>query len=130
MGALDSLQEGIHNAITESGEFIKENAVAIGVGTAGVAVGGALLLASGKKNKSKSKSKRGRSRDRKYISKEKWERAYTKKHGKGKRKYYHSKKSRRKLRKGKVYYARKTGQPYIILSSGKAKFIKGKRKRG
>lgn len=34
-------------------------------------------------------------------------------------------------RKGgkKVYYAKKTGQPYILLSSGKARFIKGRRKK-
>jgi len=34
--------------------------------------------------------------------------------------------SSRKSR-GKVYYAKGTGQPYILLKSGKAKFIKGKR---
>jgi len=34
-----------------------------------------------------------------------------------------------KKRTGKIYYARKTGQPYKILASGKAKFIKGKRRK-
>lgn len=29
----------------------------------------------------------------------------------------------------KIFYARKTGQPYIKLANGRAKFIKGKRHR-
>lgn len=37
------------------------------------------------------------------------------------------KKSRRS--RGKIYYAKKTGQPYIILANGRAKFIKGKRRK-
>jgi hypothetical protein len=28
-----------------------------------------------------------------------------------------------------VHYARKTGQPYIILADGRARFIKGKRRK-
>jgi len=109
----------------------KENLglVALGAGVAGVGAGiGVASLIGGKTKKKTRKSRnrrkithtsRGWKQDRKRKSKQKWEVAYRrhkKKHKKGSK------------RMGKVYYARKTGQPYIILSSGKAKFIKGKRR--
>ena len=40
----------------------------------------------------------------------------------------HSKRKHSSRRKGKVKYT-KNGQPYIILASGKARFIKGKRRK-
>ncbi len=101
-------------------------------------VGGGLVLANVKRRKTrttrkrKARTRRGRSRDRKFISKQKHEKAYVRRKKKaGKkitRKRYKTKSPT--SRKGKkVYYARKTGQPYIKLASGKAKFIKGKRRK-
>lgn len=79
-----------------------------------------------RKSSSKRKRKKGRSRDWRYASKQKHEVAYRRRRRKlGKKSYqkYYKKK------RGRVHYARKTGQPYIILASGKAKFIKGKRRK-
>ena len=104
---------------------------AVAGGVAGLAVGTALGIAVGSGNSSsgKKRSSRGRSRDRKFISKQRHEKAYVKKHGaRGRKKYKSSKSKRSKSRRG-VHYARVTGQPYIILASGKAKFIKGKRRK-
>lgn len=107
-------------------DFITDNAVPIAIGT-GVAVVGAGLVGlavAGSNRKKKTSSKRGRSRDRKFISKQKWERNRKRKTP-GKR--YKTKRSKRsKSRKGVKYT--KNGQPYIILASGKARFIKGKRR--
>ena len=82
-----------------------------------------------KRKTSRTKKKttsRGRSRDRKFISKQKHEQAYIKRKKKaGKpitRKRYKTS-STRKKKVGKIYKT-KNGQPYKILSSGKAKFIK------
>lgn len=115
--------------------IVKDNplATAVGAGVVGVGAGVAIGAAIGARNKKKTRkssikrkrikhTKRGWAQDRRRFNKrQKWEVAYRK------RKKKHGK-SRSKQRRGKVYYARKTGQPYIILSSGKAKFIKGKRR--
>jgi hypothetical protein len=111
-------------------------AVAAGAVVGGLALGvgtGALIRTTVKRKNKRGKrkssrkrgsrikhTKRGLAQDRKRRSKQKWEVAYQKR--KKKRSRSGSK------RRGKVYYARKTGQPYIILSSGKAKFVKGKRR--
>ena len=117
--------------------FIGEHPVETAAGAAigGAVVGGVatglIVSASKRKRKSKNRSsrkrgrrikhtKRGWAQDRKRRSKQKWEIAYQR------RKRKHKKRSKRS---GRIYYARKTGQPYIILASGKAKFIKGKRRK-
>ena len=113
-------------------EFIADNKSALY--TTGAVVGGAIIGAgtvavvnsirnkksSSKRKTGSSRSRKGRSRDRKFISKQKHEQRYAKTHPKRRKtgKYY-------KSRKGKVKYTKK-GQPYIILSSGKAQFIKKK----
>ncbi len=119
-------------------EFIKENPLISTIGVTGAVVGGVVVASSiiGKSNKRKTKrcksrnsrkrvrrikhTKRGWKQDRKRFNKsQKWEVAYRK----------------RKKRKGsirhskKIHYAKKTGQPYIILRNGRAKFIKGKRRK-
>lgn len=122
---IDAIQGGISNVVG----FVKENPIgtSIGVGAvgAGLVVGG--LALAGRKRKAK--TRKGRSRDRKFISKERHEKAYQRRRRKLRKKTY-GKYYKRKGRKrsGRVYYARKTGQPYILLASGKAKFIKGKRR--
>jgi antitoxin (DNA-binding transcriptional repressor) of toxin-antitoxin stability system len=97
--------------------------VAAGVGVAAIGAGlvGAAII--GSKRKKKASTKRGRSRDGMFISREKHERRYKRK-TKGRR--YKTKKSKRTGRRGVKYT--KNGQPYIILASGKARFIKGKRR--
>lgn len=139
MVGLDTLQDGLKTAIGEVSEFVSEHPIGVALGAvgAGVVAGGLVALASSgskkkarKKHKKKSRkagkrikhTKRGWRQDKKRRSKQKWEVAYQKRK---------RKKSVTKSRKrnGKVYYARKTGQPYIILASGKAKFIKGKRRK-
>ncbi len=117
--------------------LIQENPIAstLIAGAAGAVVGGAVVagataLSSSKKKSSKRKkithTKRGWKQDRaRYNKSQKWEVAYRK------RKRKKSKKTKRKgsktSRRGKVKYT-KNGQPYIILKSGKARFIKGRRR--
>lgn len=119
--------KGIINDIKGiTGSFTSGQAIALGAGAAtvgGAAVlGGAMLASKGKKRKKRiAHTKRGLKQDRKRKSKQKWEVAYRNRKKKGKRK---AKKSSKR-----IHYARKTGQPYILLASGKAKFIKGKRRK-
>lgn len=104
---------------------------AIGGAIVGGLVTTAIATSIGSKGSSSSSSKKGRGRikhtkrgwkqDRaRFNKRQSWEVAYRKR----KRKLSKTRKSR-----GKIHYARKTGQPYIILASGKAKFIKGKRRK-
>jgi DNA repair photolyase len=91
----------------------------------GVAAGSlvtAAVLGSNKSSSSKNRkrSSKGRARDRKFKSKQKWEQRYKRKRP---YKVYKHRKSKGKKRVGKTYYTKK-GQPYKILSSGKARFIK------
>lgn len=129
---------GINSLVDNAVGAIQANPLttALGVGTVvagGVVVGAAL---SGSKTKRKARTKRGRSRDRKYISKQKHERRRKRKTpGKiYKRKglfYSRTKKVKKKngkKRTGKIYYTKK-GQPYKILANGRARFVKGKRRK-
>jgi len=146
---LNRVQDLFNNAVTSVKSFIKTRPIAAASISSGVglALGGVVGAAITKRKKRTSKSRssrkrnsrrgsrkkrksnrsrsrsRSRSRDYKYLSKQKHEQRYK---SKRKRPYkvYKSKKSRR----GGVKYT-KNGQPYIILSSGKARFIKGKRRK-
>lgn len=126
---LDSLNNGLKQlSAFASANPILTTAGAIGAAAAGVlgtaAIVGAVKRRKSSRSKNRSSRKRGSrikhtsrgwKQDRKRFNKrQKWEVAYRK---------------RKMKRKGKIYYARKTGQPYIILASGKAKFIKGKRRK-
>lgn len=124
---------GINSLIEDAVGLAKANPVTTAVGAGVVAIGagvaaGALIGSKTKRKTRKSRrsrkrithTRRGWKQDRKRKSKQKWEVAYRKR-----KKMKRSKSKRR----GKIYYARKTGQPYIILASGKAKFIKGKRRK-
>lgn len=122
MAEEDSATNSLANGITG----LLNNPIATGVGGAiGGAIVGSLATAaftrsSGSQSSSRSRSrkrssithtKRGWKQDRKRFNKrQKWEVAY-----------------RRKKHKRGVKYT-KNGQPYIILASGKARFIKGKRR--
>lgn len=114
----------LDDGITKSVGILTANpvATAVGAGVAGVGIGLASSAVIGSSTKSRSKrthTKRGWKQDRKRFNKsQKWEVQYRK--NKAKR--------ARRSRGKKIYYAKKTGQPYILLSSGKARFIKGKRR--
>jgi len=106
--------------------------VALGVGGAVVGAGlGAAIVAGSSRKKRKSSVRKSRSRtkhtsrgwkqDRARRSKQKWELAYQK------RKKKNRNSSRKRSSKG-VHYTKK-GQPYIIMSNGRARFVK-KRKGG
>ncbi|MBA7653468.1 hypothetical protein ES703_61317 [subsurface metagenome] len=131
--------EGLQTLIGGIGEdvksFITEKPIqtaVIGAGVLGAgAIGTAVLVAkkrkkAAKKTKAKRKTARGRRRDIKFISKQKHEQAYIRRKRKaGKkitRKRYKTQ-SKSKKRTGKIYFTKK-GQPYKILASGKARFIK------
>jgi len=124
--SLDSLKDGLFNTIAAN-----PVATAAGVAGAGVALGVGAAAIVGAVNKRKSKrrktrnsrkrnskrkrSKRSWSQDRKRHSKQPWEVAYRRRKRKGNR------------RKGGIHYTR-NGQPYKILSNGRARFIKKKRR--
>ena len=131
--ALDSLQNGISGIVGDITQF-PGTSVATAIG--GAVVGGALTgaVVSGvttrktKSRRTKRKSskkithtKRGWKQDRKRRSKQKWEVAYQKR----KKRKHSKRKTKRVSRKG-IHFT-KNGQPYKILSSGKARFIKRRR---
>jgi hypothetical protein len=142
MSIIDDVKTEIGEALTNAGNLVANNPIttAVGAGAVGAAAGvitTAALLSTGttsSNKKRKSKTKRGRSRDRKFKSKQKHEQRYKrkKKYKVYKRKgYINPKKSKHKKassrRKG-VHYTKK-GQPYILLRSGKARFIKKRSKK-
>ena len=129
-----AITDGI-NGLIDSGKGILGTPIAAALGGAvlGGAVAGTLGYIAGsststhstssrKKRKKITHTKRGLKQDRKRRSKQKWEVAYQKRKRKAKRSKYHTR------RRG-VHYT-KNGQPYVILSSGKSRFIKKKNKRG
>lgn len=131
MAGLDSIRDGISNNPLAAVGIAAGTGAIIGAG-AGALVTSSLSRKKRRKSSTSRKrnrmhrkikhTKRGWAQDRKRFNKrQKWEVAYRK------RKKRNSGKSSR--RRGKIYFARKTGQPYIILASGKARFIKGKRRK-
>jgi len=126
-----AITDGI-NGLIDSGKGILGTPIAAALGGAvlGGAVAGTLGYIAGsststhstssrKKRKKITHTKRGLKQDRARRSKQKWEVAYRKRK---------AKKSKHHKRRG-VHHT-KNGQPYIILASGKARFIKKKNKRG
>ena len=139
-----SILEGLQDTAVKIGEDVKQfitekpiESALVGVGIGGVlGVGTGLVLGSNgktttKKKTTRKRTKRGRSRDRKFISRQKHEIRRRRKRKpakiyKRKGKYWSRKPLRRangKKRVGKTYYTKK-GQPYKIMASGKARFIK------
>jgi hypothetical protein len=103
----------------------------LGVGVATASVIKRKKKRSKRKSKKKSsKRKKSKNRDWRYASRQKHEVNYRKRRKKaGKKSYqkkYETKKSKSSSRKG-IHYT-KNGQPYKILSSGRARFIKKRRK--
>ena len=127
---IDGLQDFAFGIGDNVKTFISEKPITtaiIGSSVIGVGTLGAFAVAKTRK-KRKAKTKRGRARDRKFISKQKSEQAYVRRKRKaGKkitRKSYKTKSTKTtKKRVGKLYYTKK-GQPYKIMASGKARFVK------
>jgi uncharacterized protein YcfJ len=109
-----------------SGLISNPIATAVGGAVGGAVIGGlvtaAVIKSTGKKSsKSRASGKRGNRikhtkrgwlQDRKRRSKQKWEVAYQRR------------KKHKKSKKSKGIHYTKNGQPYKILASGKARFIK------
>lgn len=136
VNALEVIESGLDNVIESTGDFVSSLSTGAKVagGAALVATTGGVIALATTRKKRKAKTKRGRARDRKYKSKQKHEQRYKRKKKYkvyGKKKWIRpKKKSKKKTKKktGKIYYT-KNGQPYKILASGKARFVKGRRKK-
>jgi len=116
---------GIVGLIDDAKQFARENTSALvgGALVGGAVVGASALIYSKTKKKAKARTTKGRRRDRKFISKQKHERAYQKsRRKKGKKTTGKKYKTKSKSKKG-IHYT-KNGQPYKILSNGRARFIK------
>jgi hypothetical protein len=101
--SLTTLSDGILGVI-------KENPIAVGVGTVGAAVGVGLGTAAIVKAVKRRKTKRAKARNSR------------KRNNRNKRSKKRTKHTKRTSHK-RIRYTKK-GQPYIILKSGKARFIK------
>lgn len=129
--AIDAGIEGIKSEIME--HPITSVGIASGAGVISGGIAGTLVTSRSSSNrkrrkKSYKKTSRGRKRDRMFKSKQKHEQRYKRKkkykvYGKKGYQYPKRRKSSSKKRVGKIYKT-KNGQPYKILASGKAKFIK------
>jgi len=117
-----TLLESANNVLGQVKDFVDDNKKAVILGTAAtvgaVAVAGVVATRSSKKRKKITHTRRGLKQDRKRKSKQPWEVSYRKR----------KRKKRKSKRRRGVHYTKK-GQAYIILKSGKARFVKGKRKR-
>lgn len=137
--AASKLGDTMEQSVGTAAEFVRKNPVTSAATIGGGLVAGGTVVqivrsrskkSSKYKAKSKKKSKRSKRKithtkrgwkaDRARRSKQSWEVAYQR----GKK----SKSKHTKKKVGKTYYT-KNGQPYKILASGKAKFIKGRRKK-
>ena len=132
------LKSSLVSDVGTASEFVRKNPVTSGVGVAGGVLAGVTAVQIVRKVKSKATKtkaarkkttkKKGGNRDRKFISKEKHEQAYIRRKRKAGKKItrtqYKTKTSKTtKKRVGKLYFTKK-GQPYKIMASGKARFVK------
>lgn len=136
-GLLGKAKKAVSAVGIEIGTFAKENPIITGISLIAPIAGGYAISRITKRKKKtttkrrkKRKTSKGRSRDRKFISKQKHEVAYQKRRKKlGKKTYGKKYKTRKgKKRVGTIYHTR-AGQPYKIMSSGKARFIKKTKRR-
>ena len=109
------MKENMANAT----QYIKENIGTIGAGVGGIALGGVVGYIAGRSSRSKKKSK---SKSR-YSSARKRNRVFKKK--KGQRYTPHTAGKRKDTSHRRIRYTTK-GQPYVITSKGRAKFISKK----
>lgn len=131
--------EGLQETLGEIGEdiatFVKEKPLATaGIGAAAVgmtAVGVMMVKGRGKKagKRKTTRTKKGRKRDYKYRSKQKHELAYVKRKRKAGKKITRPRYKKKESKKRPGIHYTKKGQPYKILASGKARFIKKTKRR-
>lgn len=138
--SISSLQDGLQTAIGEVSEFITEHPIGVAAGAAGVvALGTGLVVAA--RIRRKKKAKRKVKKKVKRISRRRKLRfgsaAYRKKYCRNKRKHkkrYSKQKKpytagkRKDTSRRRIRYT-KNNQPYVILASGKARFISKKSAR-
>lgn len=141
-GLVADVKSKISGAAAGAEDFIRANPATSAATLAGTAAAGLTAVQIIRKKKTKSStSKKSTTKSKKKTSKKKKKnyQGHTKRGWKqdrarrSKEKHevaYQRRKSGKKTKKktGKVYYT-KNGQPYKILASGKAKFIKGRRKK-
>jgi hypothetical protein len=124
LSAGTSAVKDLFNEVTTSdaANFIKDNIGVIGAGVGGVALGATVgaLAANANSVSTKSKSTKRKSR-RKSVTHRKKRKART--HRRRKPRYARTA-GKRKDTSHKRIRQTKNGQPYIILASGKARFIK------
>ena len=109
----------------KAADYIKSNLGTIAVGAGGVALGAGIGAAAATKISSSAGSSNSVSKSRKYksrTSKKRKSRNHTRRRRKGRYTPHTAGKGRDTSHK-RIRYT-KNGQPYIILGSGKAKFIK------
>jgi len=112
---LNNISGKLENAKNTATDFLQNNLALAGAAVGGAALGTVVTIAAtAKKSPKRSSKKRSRSRSKRKTSgsrkKRKYKYAYTARKGKDR--------STRRIRQTKH------GQPYIILKSGKARFIK------
>lgn len=137
------IQSSLVQGVGSASEFVRKSPVTSAVSVAGGVLAGVTAVQIVRKAKSKSAKtkakrkktakKKGGSRDRKFISKQKHEQAYIRRKRKAGKKitrarYKTKKTSGSRKRVGKLYYTKK-GQPYKIMASGKARFVKKTNRR-
>jgi len=105
--------------VANATNFIKSNIGTIGAGVGGVALGGVLGYTAAKLVSSRKTSKKRKSKS---SSKRKRASSHSKK--RKRRNHYARTAGKRKDTSHKRIRMTKHGQPYIILASGKARFIK------
>ena len=141
---LQKVKLGAQDIVGQASEFVRKNPVTSAVGVSGGVLAGVTaiqIVRKARKKSVKSKAQTKKTTTRKTKSKRKKYGGHTKRGWKldrAKRSkephelaYQRRKKSKRTTKKkvGKLYYTKK-GQPYKIMASGKARFIKSKgRKR-
>jgi len=118
MVTLTGINDAVQNLKVQTNDFINDNKTALaigGAGASGIVVGGIVGALAVKRSSSKKKStKRTKTRSTRKRSTSSKKRKYKYARTAGKRKD----RSSRRIR------MTKNGQPYIILKSGKARFIK------
>lgn len=107
--------------MTNVAQLIQQNKGTIGAGVGGLAVGGVLGYLASRSSRKKSKSKR-----RNYNKNTRKRSSVHKRHGTTRGRYTPHTAGKKKDTSHRRIRQTKNGQPYIILASGKAKFISKK----
>lgn len=113
-----SSRETLVNGVGAASDFIRANPVTSGVALAGGLAAGATIVQVVRKKKKATKKAKKKSTKRKTTKKK-----TTKRKTKSKQKKPHTAGKRRDTSTRRIRYT-KNNQPYVIMASGKARFIK------